>query len=377
MTKPLIAIACGGTGGHLFPGVAIAEEFLDYDVDVLLIVRQGDVERFGVSVLSGAEIREIPGVRFSLKTPLRSLSDLVRNARAVKTVFRERPPAAVLGMGGYSSFSPIRQARKLGVPRYLHEANSVPGRAVRMLAKHCHKTFTFFDCARRSIESMGGKAQRVGMPLRRQFERFDAPSSRLQLGLRRDQPTLLVMGGSQGARPINRFVSSHLDALLEAIPNLQIIHLSGSADFEEVKAAYKRYPNRGVVRPFLTEMEFAYAAANAVFMRSGASTLAEVSRMRTPTILTPLPHAADGHQRRNATEFAKSGAARVIEQSDLEIGRLIDQLRPLLFDGSARDEMIRSLADWDAEDATESIVTSVLEDLGLPTRKSGPLIRFD
>lgn len=377
MTKPYIAIACGGTGGHLFPGVAIAEEYLDYDVDVCLIVRSGDVDRFGVSVLSGVEVHEIPGTEFKKNRPIRSIRELIQNHQAVRAVFRERRPTATLGMGGYSSFSPIRLTRAMGGVCFMHEANSVPGRSVRLLAKKCHTVYTFFDQARKRIAASGVQAKRVGMPLRRQFEKFDAPSSRVQLGLRRDRPTLLVMGGSQGARPINRFVVDSLERFLQAIPNLQIVHLTGSLDFDWVRERYKKVKAPVIVRPFLTEIEFAYAAANVVLMRSGASALAEIVRMRIPNLLVPLPHAADNHQYYNAKAFADSGAGAMIEQSELNSDATIQAIRQSVFDSEYCQTMVANMDAWDAPEAANTIVCDTLTALGIEPKRKSPLIRFD
>jgi UDP-N-acetylglucosamine--N-acetylmuramyl-(pentapeptide) pyrophosphoryl-undecaprenol N-acetylglucosamine transferase len=199
------------------------------------------------------------------------------------------------------------------------------------------------------------------MPVRDELLRLpSAVAARRALGLKTDGPVLLVMGGSQGARSINELTVAILPQLLEAMPQLQFIHLTGSSDLEKIQAAYAVRQCPAVVRPFLTEMELALGAADAAVSRAGASSLAEFAACQLPALLIPYPTAADNHQYHNAQAFAQTGAARVLEQHTLSSGLLAAEILALLGNVEQRSAMRRALAAWHWPQAAANIADRML-----------------
>lgn len=376
-SSPTIAIACGGSGGHLFPGVAIAEEFTDFGIQVELFITSKKVDEAGVSTLKDIRIHKLPGKPFSLKNlPGFLYSLLASYLESCRQIERSRP-SAMIATGSFACLGPVLAARRAGARIYLHEANSIPGRAVRMLAANVDRIYSFFPGIDKKLRE--GSCLRLGMPVRRQFEPFDPVACRLQLGLRSDGPTLLVMGGSQGARPLNNFLFNHIREIELAIPNLQIIHITGPYDFEKSVALSRRddVGLRIIPKPFLTEMEFAYGAANVALCRSGASTIAELAAMGVPSILVPYPHSADGHQDLNARLVSDSGAAVMCRQKELTPENVLPVLKKLLFSVETRTEMKKSLKDWHFPDAASSITEDIINHLGLPGKRRTPVFTFE
>jgi UDP-N-acetylglucosamine--N-acetylmuramyl-(pentapeptide) pyrophosphoryl-undecaprenol N-acetylglucosamine transferase len=200
----------------------------------------------------------------------------------------------------------------------------------------------------------------TGTPVRPQFQSVDAAACRMALGLKMEDPVLLVMGGSQGASGINQMVLQSAPKLLEALPGLQFLHLTGPGDFEKVKEAYAAFAPRAVVKPFLSEMEFALGAATVAISRAGASSLAEMAAMRLPAILIPYPSAADNHQYYNARAFADSGAAVVFQQARGGGTELAALAVSLLKDSARQTQMRQALEKWHSPDAAEMIAEKIL-----------------
>lgn len=374
--RPCIAIACGGSGGHLFPGVALAEEFADFNIQTELFITSKKVDDAGVSTLKDIEIHKLPGRPFSLKGLIGFLKGFWNSYRESLRLLRASKPLAMVATGSFACLGPVLAARKTGAKIYLHEANSIPGKAVRLLANKVDRVYHFFPGIERRLPNASCK--HVGMPVRRQFEPFDPVACRLQLGLQAHQPTLLVMGGSQGARPINKFLTSNILEIQRAIPNLQILHITGPLDYEEGLALQKRkdVTLRIITKPFLTEMEFAYGASNLALCRSGASTIAELAAMKVPSILIPYPHSADGHQKLNAQLVHKSGAAFMVSQNDLEAETVIPIMKRLFFDQPFRSKTIDHLKDWFHQDSTGEMAEDIISHLGIPGKRRSPEFTF-
>jgi UDP-N-acetylglucosamine--N-acetylmuramyl-(pentapeptide) pyrophosphoryl-undecaprenol N-acetylglucosamine transferase len=307
---PLIAIACGGTGGHLFPGLAVAEELLANGCDVMLMVSAKEVDQQAVRNAAEVQVVTLPAVGLSRGKLLGFLKGFRSSYAQSKELFSKRTPAAVLAMGGFTSAPPILAGRKLKAATFLHESNTIPGRANRFLAWFVTEAFTGFPSC---VSRLRTRDVRVtGTPVRPQFVRGDVGPARMALGLASDRDTLLVMGGSQGATAINQLMMRCIADLHRDLPNIQFLHLTGFNDAEKVSAAYRATGARAVVRPFLTEMDMALNAATVTVSRSGASSLAEFAAMRVPAILIPYPSATDNHQFHNARAFVERGAARML-----------------------------------------------------------------
>jgi UDP-N-acetylglucosamine--N-acetylmuramyl-(pentapeptide) pyrophosphoryl-undecaprenol N-acetylglucosamine transferase len=273
--------------------------------------------------------------------------------------FMRRPPQLALAMGGFTAAPPLLAAKSLGARAFLHESNTVPGRANRWLAPRVDGAFVSFPAARAGLRAR--RIELTGTPVRGEFLQLPAAAAaRTALGLQADAPVLLVMGGSQGARRINEWIAAILPRLLEAMPALQFVHLTGTDGLERVRAAYAARPCRAVVRAFLGEMAPALAAADLAVSRAGASSLAEFAACRLPALLIPYPAAADNHQFHNALAFAQSGAARALEQDALSPELLLREIVALLGDAPRRAAMRQALRAWHCPDAAAQIADRML-----------------
>jgi len=314
-----VAIACGGTGGHLFPGIAVGTELTQRGVDVTLLISPKDVDQQGVAGLRDFTVATLPAVALQGGNLPGFLAATWRSRAAAGRLFATQPPHAVLAFGGFTAAPPVLAGRRLGAITVIHESNLIPGRANRWLAHLVDECFVgFAEAAQRLWHP---HVTHTGTPVREQFTvPIDPAGARQLLGLRPDRPTLVVIGGSQGARGLNQLVLASLPALVAAVPALQFVHLSGEPDFAQVRAGYDalRATAPGVsavVRPFLSEVELALAAATLVVSRAGASSLAEYAAVAVPVVLVPLPTAQDNHQYHNAAALVRTGAARLVEQN--------------------------------------------------------------
>lgn len=266
-------------------------------------------------------------------------------------------------MGGFTSAAPVLAGRLAGMPAFLHESNTIPGRANRWLARWVRVAFVGFPQAARRLPCRAVEV--VGTPVRPQFREISAPAARRALGLDPERPVLLVLGGSQGATAVNDLVVRSLDDLRRAEPGLQFLHLTGRADFEKTRGAYQSAGVKAVVRPFLTEMELAMGAASVAVSRAGASSLAELAAMRLPAVLIPYPFAADNHQFHNALAFVETGAARMLTQQEAKPEVLSGMVSGLLRSEPHRQEMRLALAAWHRPDAARRVAQIMLERLGM------------
>jgi len=357
-----VAIACGGTGGHLFPGIAVGHELVARGCDVSLLISPKDVDQTAVrGIAQEFSVITLPAVGLTGRNVLKFAAASLRSYRAAKAAFRPRPPQAVLAMGGFTSAPPVLAGRRLGAATFLHESNTFPGRANRWLARVVDECFVGFPEAVSRL-----RHQRVtvtGTPVRPGFVQADAAGARTALGLARDKPVLLVVGGSQGASGVNGLVLAAFPKLLERLSDFQMVHLTGVADCERVRAALAPFGRRVRVHAFFSEMELLLGAATVAVSRSGASSLAELAAMRVPSVLIPYPAAVDDHQRFNAEAFAGAGAARVFSQKDATADGLAAAVAKLAVDGEARHRALAALAELDRPGAAGDIAERILRRL--------------
>jgi UDP-N-acetylglucosamine--N-acetylmuramyl-(pentapeptide) pyrophosphoryl-undecaprenol N-acetylglucosamine transferase len=335
-------VAGGGTGGHVIPGLAIAQELQKtYDAQVLFI-----------GTARGIENRLVPAAGFPLRlvkvgalknvsiaTRLKTMFDLPRAIWESGRIFSEFRPNVVIGVGGYASGPAMAAAILRRIPTLAFEPNVVPGFANRAVARfvseaavHFSETSKYF---RRCIVT--------GVPVRQAF--FEVAS------VTHANPTLLVFGGSQGAHAINRAMLESAALVRERIPQLRIIHQTGVRDYNDAQAAYAASDEHAEgeveVYRFIDDMPSFFARADLVLCRSGASTVAEIAAAGKPAILVPFPRAADDHQKRNAEALEKAGAAVMLEESKLNPETLVETVTTLLSDRTRLSEMgnaARSLA---------------------------------
>jgi len=377
---PFVAIACGGTGGHLFPGLAVAEELKKRGCKVAFLISPKEIDQQAVKSARDIDTFTLPAVGLQNRNYFSFAGSFVKSFFAARKIFKSHPPQAVLAMGGFTSAPPILAAKKFGARTFLHESNTIPGRANRFLARFVDEAFVGFP---ETVARLKARTVSVtGTPVRPQFrweEAADKPAlarqseaataredarptkigeCRAALGLDPNHPTILVVGGSQGASGLNAMILSALPLLKGK--NWQWLHLTGANDFEKVKSAYVAQNLIAVVKPFLAEMDLALRAATVAVSRAGASSLAEIAAMQLPSLLVPFPAAADNHQFFNATAFEKTGAAKLLEQKNATPEKVAAILCELVENESVRMKMQSSLAQWHAPKAAEQIAENIL-----------------
>jgi UDP-N-acetylglucosamine--N-acetylmuramyl-(pentapeptide) pyrophosphoryl-undecaprenol N-acetylglucosamine transferase len=353
-------IAAGGTGGHLFPGMAVGEVLRARGHAVMLIVSEKEIDAVATEGRTDFQVEKVPGVGWQGRTPLalaRFALKFWAGWRQCRALFARFAPAAVLGMGGFTSFAPILAGRRRGVPTYVHDSNAIPGKANKLNARYCTAVLLgFAQCAQHFPKS---RCIVTGTPIRRSLaQRIDRAAALAEFGLSPARQTLLVMGGSQGARGLNAALVQALPAL-QARP-VQIIHLTGKEDEARMREAYAQAGVPAFVAAFFHRMECAYSAADFAIARSGAASLTELSHFALPAVLVPYPHAAEDHQTRNAQIFAEAGAAVLLPERDLASGTLAEQLRELLEDAARRATMSARCAALAPHGAAERIADLLL-----------------
>jgi UDP-N-acetylglucosamine--N-acetylmuramyl-(pentapeptide) pyrophosphoryl-undecaprenol N-acetylglucosamine transferase len=354
--KPLVAIACGGTGGHLFPGLAVAGELQRRGCDVAVLISPKEVDQQAVKTATGVTIHTLPAVGLQNKNYLPFFFSFGKSLFAAWKIFKRRHPDAVLAMGGFTSAPPVFAAKDSVSKTFLHESNTIPGKSNRFLSRFVDAAFIGFPEAAARLKTKNTIV--TGTPVRLQFLIGDVEKKRIALGLDLDLPVVLVVGGSQGARGLNDLVLSALPLLAQ---NWQWLHLTGAADFEKVQAAYAKLGLKAVVKPFLAEMDLALGAATACVSRAGASSLAEIAAMRLPSVLVPLPTAAENHQFFNAAAFEKTGAAKLLDQKNSSPEKVAAVISELVENESVRSQIQSALAQWHAPNAAAEIAEKILE----------------
>jgi len=347
-----IAIACGGTGGHLFPGLAVAEELRDRGHDTLLLVSPKQIDALALEGEEEQQTRALPGIGwpgiFSPRVFTFGLS-LLSSWRECGQAYRDFQPTAVVGMGGFTSAIPLLLGRRLHLPTLIHESNAIPGRVTRMIAPWVNKTLLGFGGCANYLRR--AHCVVTGTPVRRGLERIDRAVAAEKFGLNPALPIVFVMGGSQGAHGINQLVLKTLPMWHNDREEVQFIHLAGQADANIAEINYRRQRLTAVVRAFSTEMEHFYSLADVVISRSGAASLTELSHYGLPSVLVPYPAAADDHQTFNARIFEQVGAARIMVESKTTPEDLHAAVAELLTNAPVRLRMAgaaRGLAGVDA-----------------------------
>jgi len=365
-----LLIAGGGTGGHLYPGVAVARE---------LMARVPGAAVTFVGTAAGIEARVIPREGLTLETIrsaglkgkspvalLRGLLLLPLSALDAWRVITRRRPSVVIGVGGYSSGPVVALAALRGVPTMLMEQNATPGLTNRLLSRLVRTAAVTYE---ESLATFGSKAFVAGNPVRPEFfaPGSDAPAAS-------GRTRVLVFGGSQGAHPINVAMAEAAAPLAAATPGVEVTHQTGERDLAMVREAYAAAGLAARVEPFLYEMDREMRAADVIVCRAGATTLAELTAAGRAAILIPLPTATDDHQRKNADALVRQGAARVIDQRELTGARLAEALLGLARDGAARNRMAEAARGLARPDAARVIVDKVLALAGYgqpPARRAG------
>ncbi len=362
-----IVVAGGGTGGHLFPGVAVVEE---------LRRRNPDLQVLFVGTERGIETRVLPKLNEKLelidvkpllgRSPLqlvKNLSLLPRSAAQALALLRAHKPQLVLGLGGYAAGPMLLAAAGLRIPTALLEQNAHVGFTNRMLSRTVGRAYLTYE---QTASHFGAKARVLGNPVRRTFVEAAQLASHDPAGVEARARRVLVLGGSQGAKTLNEVVPLALALANVSAQGVTVLHQTGEAMVDEVR---KRYRGQGVdadVVSFIDDMARAYASASLVIARAGATTLAELCAIGKPSVLIPYPHAAEDHQAKNAFAMERAGAALALREEELTAEDLAAQVRDLLRATAKRRGMADAARRLGRPDAAAAIVDDLYAWLGLP-----------
>ncbi len=358
-----IVVTGGGTGGHLFPGIALAtamqERLADCRVLFIGTRRQLDQQALAGYDFELAAIRCLGLKGMGMLHRLQSVMQLPRAVLEARKILQRFKPDLVFGVGGYVTGPVLAAARLQGVPVCIHEQNSVPGLANRMLARIARRIFLSIPCSYPFPEK---KTVLTGNPVRREIIAAAAAAAAVKPAGGPQQTTLLVLGGSQGAHRLNMLVLEAMQELGgQGDRNWYCIHQTGKADMDEVKARYAQLGIKAEVSAFFRDMAGLYSRADLVVSRAGATTLAELAVMGLPALLIPYPYAADDHQKTNALYYQAGGGARMLLEHELEDGgKLARQIMSLLHDPEEFHTMGEKMKKMGRSGATGIIVAECL-----------------
>lgn len=375
-SSPLIVFAGGGTGGHLYPALAIMQALRGLLSDARFLFFSSTREIDG-RILTQADVEPVrqPLVPLS-RLPWRWPNVLRRfreSSRLCRALFDKDRPAVVVGTGGLASVPAVLEAFRAGVPTALLNPDLLPGRANRLLSRRVNVIFAQWSD---TISHLRSKAHVIvsGCPVRPEFTRSDRSAGLQRFGLQAGRKTLLITGASQGARSINQAVIANLD-FLESCPDWQVLHLTGHADFEAMERAYRNRAIPAAVMPFTEHMADALAVADIVVSRAGASTLAEITAVGRASILMPYPYHRDKHQWANAECLVRAGAARILRDAvapAVNGPALRQALEPLMTDEEARQSIAAAARRIGRPDAASQIARSLVS-LMLPSSPAANL----
>jgi UDP-N-acetylglucosamine--N-acetylmuramyl-(pentapeptide) pyrophosphoryl-undecaprenol N-acetylglucosamine transferase len=350
-------MAGGGTGGHIIPAIAVAKE-----------LRRRGHEPFFIGTKRGLEAKLIPQAdldiewieigglnRVSLAQRIKSVLQLPFSMLHVAAIIRSRKPKAVFSMGGYVAGPVVLAARIMSLPVVVMEPNAIPGMTNRRMGRHVARALINFPETARFFPE--GRSELTGMPVRAEF--FNLPPKPAG-----NTFTVLVTGGSQGSRTLNNAGRDSWPLFRAAGLPARFIHQTGTAQYEELARQFREAGVRGEVTPFINDMPAAFAAADVVVCRAGASTVSELAAAGKPSILVPFPFAADNHQQRNAEALAESGAARVILDNDMSGQRFFDEVTRLATSPDELREMAKKAREFAKPGAAER-AADILEELAV------------
>ncbi len=346
-----ILIVAAGTGGHLYPGIAVARAVRtrEGDARVVFAVRQGDM---GKALLEreGFEVAELPGQGMprSLSPKLLTFPFKVAGGFGrAWNLLKDLKPHRVVGMGGYLSFPVLTAARLQGIPTLIHEQNVFPGLTNRSLAKLVRSVAVSFPAAAENFPKT--KTWVSGLPIRPEIGQGNAKEARKRFDLDENRLTFLVFGGSQGAQYLNETVIKAWENLVDLSSQFQVFHVTGEANYKSICISYEGRSVAVKVVPYCHQMADAYAAADFVICRAGASTIAELVVARRPALLVPYPYATDNHQLYNAEVLLKAAASEVMLENELDPAKLAKRLRRYIEHPEAIGDLHRRLEALSAE----------------------------
>jgi UDP-N-acetylglucosamine--N-acetylmuramyl-(pentapeptide) pyrophosphoryl-undecaprenol N-acetylglucosamine transferase len=355
-----LIITGGGTGGHIFPGIAFAQGMMHAcpGCEVLFIGTERKVDRTALSAL-GFKILTIKSQGLKGKSPAAKLQALLQLPVALleaARIIRKFKPDLVFGVGGYVTGPVVLAARLLGVTTCIHEQNSIPGLANKLLGRIANRIFVSLPGSEKYFPDR--KTILSGNPVRSSLIKA---AREMKPGAEHDPLTLLVLGGSQGARRLNSLMLEAAEKCLNRlVPPLHIIHQTGEHDEAFVRQSYAELGLNAEIASFFSDMATIYSQADLVVSRAGATTIAEITIFQKPAILVPFPYAADNHQEINGRYLVEAGGALMFRQADLSGEKLGLEIKRILTDRKLRGEMSQNSGKIARPGATETIVTACM-----------------
>jgi len=354
-----VIIAGGGTGGHIFPGLAIADALkkLMPDIEILFVGANGKMEMDKIPA-AGFKIKGIDIAGYNRSSILKNIGlplKLIKSYFQVKKILKDFSPDAVIGVGGYSSFPVLRAAQSKGIPTFIHESNSLPGKSNKYLASKARLVFV----ANEGLEKYFSKARLFvsGNPVRKQLlDAADKVKALQFFGLKPEIKTVLVSGGSLGARSINETIAENIDVFKKN--NIQLIWQTGKS-FSGDAARKEEEMTNIWTNAFIDRMDLAYAAADVVIARAGAMTIAELKVQKKAAILVPYPFAAEDHQTVNAKQLVNQNAALLVANQDAK-EHLIPVMLQLIQDEHRIKELEQNIGKMAIKNADEVIASKIL-----------------
>lgn len=327
-----IAVSGGGTGGHIYPALALIREIQkkDENVEFLYIGTEKGLESKLVP-MENIPFKSIHITGFKRKLSFENVKTVLRFLKGVrdsKKMLKEFKPDVVIGTGGYVCGPVVYAAAKMGIPTIVHEQNSVPGLTNKFLSRYVDKIAICFEEAREFFPEQ--KVVLTGNPRASEVLGQDGIKGRLSAGLKLKIPTVLIFGGSRGARPINEAVVKSLTEL--SGKPYQVLYVTGDVHFEDVRKEVELVGNPGnvIIKPFIHNMPEVLSGVDLTVARAGATTLAELTSLGIPSILIPSPYVTDNHQEKNARALSENGAARLLLEKDLTGPKLVESIDQIL-----------------------------------------------
>lgn len=364
-----ILFTCGGTAGHINPGLAVAGRIRELmpDAEILFVGAEGHMETELIPREGYAfETVRIEGFQRSLKPKmivrnLKTASHMIATLRKAKRIVREFQPDVAVGTGGYVCFPVLKMAAELGVPTVVHESNAVPGLTTKLLEKSVnHIMVGFEEC--RGFYRHPEKVEVTGTPVRVDFRSADKGRARRQLGLPLDEPMVLAAFGSLGADYMNRMMMGFIERMGPK-PPFRLVYATGKKYYETIKAQLAEKglsSDRIDVREYIYDMPKVLTASDIMICRSGASTISELTYLGKPAVIVPSPNVVNHHQEKNAEVLAAAGAAEVLLEGQFDADRLYCTVSALLNDPERMGRMFMASRELGVDDATDRIASVVL-----------------
>jgi UDP-N-acetylglucosamine--N-acetylmuramyl-(pentapeptide) pyrophosphoryl-undecaprenol N-acetylglucosamine transferase len=368
-----VLIACGGTGGHLFPGIAVAEVLKAQGHQVTILISEKKIDAIAASGHKDLTFEKMPFLAMPKPWSPKIfgfLSGLWKGMKQCRKIIRDKKVDVVLGMGGFTSFIPLYSGRKEKCRTLIHESNAIPGKSNKLNARYSDIVLCGLEaCKQHFLEHPDIRV--VGTPVRNSMRKTGSEDAYAFFKLEKNRKTLLIMGGSQGARGVNRVVGMTLEQFEKM--GIQVLHIAGPTDYEEVIDVYAKHPLLTQhVAAFCHRMDLAYRVADLAVARSGASSMSELAYFGVPSLLVPYPTAAEDHQTRNAEIFDRAGAARLLTEKDLNANVLADVVRDILFNPAEGKAMKAAANSMASRDSAEKIAKLIVEQARLPRIAAKP-----